>query len=112
MCHINNVSPLTGEKTNGKSAKISLGIQTIYQYETLTPEQKPANSYLHFSVQAIKTALKKKTNKKPLMTLHTINGLGSPEKRSNILLICQYEIWLGSSQRLFTRGPEKDHYFL
>lgn len=63
MCHINNVSPLTGEKTNGKSAKISLGIQTIYQYETLTPEQKPANSYLHFSVQAIKTALKKKKTK-------------------------------------------------
>lgn len=90
--------------------QLSLGIYTTYQWETFTPQQKPLNSYLRFSVSAIKAALKK--NKEPLMTLHTLHRLGSTEKRSSILLICQYEIWFGSSQRLFTSGPEKDHYLL
>lgn len=86
MWHINNVSSLTGQKTNGKSAKISLGIHRTYQYETFTPEQKPMKSYLHFSLSAIKTSLKK-TQQNPLTILHTIQGLGSTEIR---LISCTF----------------------
>lgn len=112
MWHINNTSPLIGQKTNGKSGRISLGIHRTYKYEKLISEQKPINSSLHFVMSDIKTALLKKKIFNPLTTLHINHGLGSTEKRSSILLICQYEIRLGSCQRLFTRSPEKDHYFL
>jgi len=35
---MNNVSPLTGQKTNGKAGKILLGIHRTYKYEALTRE--------------------------------------------------------------------------
>lgn len=85
MWHINNVSSLIGQKTNGKSAKISLGIHRTYQYETFTPEQKPVKSYLHFSLSAIKTLKKPQQNSSTI--LHTIQGLGSTEIR---LISCTF----------------------